>query len=46
MSEDRQRYIYVASIRLRNGKRIYARHYGKRAFRIAIRDDPNQRSLF
>lgn len=31
------KYIYVAFI-TRNGKRIYARQYGYRAFRIAVKD--------
>lgn len=36
-----ERYIYRASIRLRNGKRIYAWQYGLKAFRIKVkRDDP------
>lgn len=30
-------YIYVAYITLKNGKRIYARNYGKRAFRIRVK---------
>ena len=30
-------YIYVAFITLRNGKRIYARQYGHKAFRIAVK---------
>jgi len=29
--------IFVASITLRNGKRIYAAHYGKKAFAIRVR---------
>lgn len=36
--EDGIRYIYVAFITLRNGKRIYARQYGLKAFRIAVKD--------
>lgn len=31
-------YIFVASITLKNGKRIFARNYGKRAFRILVKD--------
>ena len=27
---------YVAYITQKNGRRIYARHYGKRAFRIVV----------
>lgn len=30
-------YIFVAYITLKNGKRIYARNYGKRAFRIRVK---------
>ena len=30
-------YIFVSSIRLKDGRRIYASSYGKRAFRILIR---------
>lgn len=33
-------YIYRASIRLRDGRRIYARQYGLKAFRIRIRPKP------
>lgn len=32
------KYIFVAFITLRNGKRIYARQYGRRAFRIAVKN--------
>jgi len=35
---DGYHYIYVAFITLRTGKRIYARNYGKRAFRILVKD--------
>jgi hypothetical protein len=38
MDTPKGRYIYRASIRLRNGKRIYARQYGLKAFRIKLRD--------
>ena len=31
------KYIYVAFITLRNGKRIYARQYGHKAFRIVVK---------
>lgn len=31
------KYIYVAFITLRNGKRIYASQYGLKAFRIAVK---------
>jgi hypothetical protein len=37
MSNDDYEYIYVASITLRNGKRIYAASYGLKAFRIRVR---------
>jgi hypothetical protein len=30
-------YIFIRSIRLRNGKRIFASSYGKQAFRIKVR---------
>lgn len=30
-------YIFVAYITLKNGKRLYARNYGKRAFRIRVK---------
>jgi hypothetical protein len=42
MSEVPVRYVYAASIRLRNGRRIFASSYGKRAFRIAIRDEADR----
>lgn len=32
------RHIYRASIRLPNGKRIYAWQYGLKAFRIKVKD--------
>lgn len=38
-------YIFVASIRLRNGKRIYASQYGLKAFRIRVRVDGQQPKL-
>lgn len=46
MDKDERRYIYRASIRTRDGKRIFARQYGLKAFRIEIRhnrppDQPN-----
>ena len=34
-----KRYVYRSSIRLPNGRRIYAKQYGKRAFKIPVRDD-------
>lgn len=38
MIPDGYHYIFVAFITLRNGKRIYARNYGLRAFRILVKD--------
>jgi hypothetical protein len=35
------RYIYRASIRLRNGRRIFAWQYGLKAFRIRLKHDQN-----
>lgn len=32
-------YVYTAYITLRNGKRLYAAHYGLKAFRLAVRSD-------
>ena len=40
MDNHDKRYIYRSSIRLRNGKRIYAWQYGLKAFRIEVRGDP------
>lgn len=37
MDEIEERHIYRASIRLRNGKRIYAWQYGLKAFRIKVK---------
>ena len=34
----KESYIFVASIKLRDGRVIYAKDYGKKAFRIMIRD--------
>ena len=31
-----KRLIFVASITLKNGKRIFARNYGKKAFAILV----------
>jgi len=38
--DDEYYYIYRASIRLKNGKRIFAHQYGKQAFRIRVRRNP------
>lgn len=35
---EKYHYIYVTYITLRNGKRIYASQYGKRAFRIRVKN--------
>ena len=45
MGQTEARYIYRKSIQLRNGKRIFAWQYGKKAFRIKIKDDPQQPRL-
>lgn len=34
---DKTQYIFTASILLKNGKRIYASSYGKKAFRIPVK---------
>ncbi len=39
MTTDKVRYVYRAFITLKNGRRVYARQYGKRAFRIPINDE-------
>jgi len=33
-------YIFRASIRLRDGRRIYAQNFGLKAFKIRVRHDP------
>lgn len=38
IAPDGYRYIFVAFITLKNGKRIYAKSRGKRAFRILVKD--------
>lgn len=44
--EQDSKIIFVASIRLRNGKRIYAWQYGKKAFPIKVPiDRPSQPRL-
>ena len=35
-TEENVRYIYRAYITLKDGTRIYARSYGKKAFRIPV----------
>ena len=42
--KDMETYIYRASIRLRNGRRIYAKQYGLNAFRIKVRN-PSPKQL-
>jgi len=37
MDKEETRYIYRASIRLRNGTRIFAWQYGLKAFRIRLK---------
>jgi hypothetical protein len=37
MATERGEYIYRPFVTTRSGKRIYARNYGLRAFRIRIR---------
>lgn len=45
MDTDETRFIYRASIRLRNGTRIFAWQYGLKAFRIKITGDIDQPRL-
>ncbi len=40
--DDAYDIIYVASIRLKTGRRIYAHQYGKKAFAIKIKRKPPQ----
>jgi hypothetical protein len=35
--KDTVEFIYTAYITLKNGKRIYASHYGLKAFRIPVK---------
>ncbi len=35
--KDKKEYRYVAYITLKNGQRLYAKNYGFKAFRIAVR---------
>jgi hypothetical protein len=39
MAHKDRRYIYRPWITLPDGSRIYAKNYGKRAFRIPVEDD-------
>ncbi len=39
---DSPAYIYRASITLPNGKVIYARNFGKRAFKIPVPNNDNE----
>lgn len=46
MDTNDTRYIYRASIRLRDGRRIYAWQYGLKAFRIRLKHNlPEQPRL-
>ncbi len=36
METEKGKYIFVAYITLKNGRRLYARDYGLKAFRIAV----------
>lgn len=40
MDTSTEEWIYRSSIRLRNGRRIFASHFGLKAFRIKVRRDP------
>lgn len=35
--DDSFEYVYTAYITLRNGKRLFAANYGKKAFRLKVR---------
>ena len=37
MSNHSTEYVYTAFITLKNGKRIYAKQYGLKAFRILVK---------
>ncbi len=46
MDHDETRFIYRASIRLPDGRRIFAWQYGLKAFRIRLKhDNPEQPRL-
>jgi len=45
MNDEAFFYIFRPSIRLRNGKRIFAYQFGLKAFRIKIRKDSRQLKL-
>ncbi|WP_198527598.1 hypothetical protein ACTTAL_15645 [Rhodobacter capsulatus] len=45
MDDTKKRVIYTASIRLKNNRRIFAKHYGLRAFRIEVSDNDDQPRL-
>lgn len=38
ITNDAVKYIYTAFITLKNGKRIYARQYGLKAFYIPVKE--------
>lgn len=42
MPDESEQTIFTKSIRLRNGKRIYAHQYGLQAFRIRVRKKPGR----
>lgn len=42
MNDDKE-VIFTKSIRLRNGKRIFASQYGLEAFRILVRKRPERK---
>lgn len=37
IKDEDYKYIFVAFITLKNGRRIYASQYGKKAFRIKVK---------
>jgi hypothetical protein len=43
MADEDTTHIYTASIRLKNGKRIYASQFGLKAFRIKVRKNQKQK---
>jgi hypothetical protein len=45
MADEAVTYIYRTSIRLKNGKRIFAHQFGLKAFRLKIRGKPKQLKL-
>ena len=43
--DDNEDCVYRASIRTRSGRRIFARQYGLKAFRIRVRKKPKDDQL-